>query len=469
MGILPLRTSFPLFDRMVGLNRLDLSPLPASEDEHHRLNIDLQKHSTPQSPLSPSTPSAYLTLSFFLLGVGSLLPFNALLSVLDYYSLLFPSLSVAHYITNAYSFPFMLSGIITALFPPPVKHRSRVILFSYFLMVVLSVLFPTLTARHVPLTSFSSAIASPQLIFILILTASLGIINSFDQSTLFGVVGLFPGSACTTAYNAGGAVASVLLVSLRAITRALLDENEAPTPRSLLPGFRTFFAACAFLCAACVLVFAWMSTRSAEYAHHVYALWHDPTNRDVRADATPRERVALARETLGDIKAPAICMLSCFVITLMLFPGIMAESPTALRASASPIWLSWFPLVVVAVFALGDTAGRIWLPDLLSRKCPSVLVPLSAARVVATVPLAVAQWAGWLPTSWLFVLLTVFAHAYLNGVIMNMAFLVAPNLTSDDKREVAGRLMFLTLNLGLFLGSASGWLLEKFLVAVNAV
>lgn len=423
--------------------------------------------------LSPSSgsESASLSYAFFILGIGSLLPYNALLSVLDFYNLKFPSDPIAHYITNAYSFPFMASGALLTVYPPPSNLRTPLILLSYFLMTLISLLYPLLSRFH--------SLAVP-----LVLTALLGAINALDQSVLFGILALLLGNhpSCTTAYTAGGAAASILLVSLRIGTRLVLDidpgqgHHQTITPESLRPGFILFFIVCTLLCAYCTVVVIWMYTKSEVYAGQVLVAETDgvdsgdistsPLNSDTTSNETSNTTTPLLnftenmRHLFFKLRLDIFSMFFCFVLTLMLFPGITTELPVTLRLNASSKTSSWFPLVIVAAFALGDLLGRISWSGTYATFYPNSLPYSSLARALF-IPVVVILWCRTKGTSVLVAAATVFAIGMTNGFVMNAGFLIAPRrLNTSSEKEAAGRLMFLANNWGLFAGSSCGAILQ---------
>lgn len=424
------------------------------------------------SALSPSSApeSASLRYAFFVLGIGSLLPYNALLSVLDFYTLKFPSEPIAHYVTNAYSFPFMASGALLTVYPPPSRLRTPLILLSYFFMTLISLLYPLLSRFH--------SLAVP-----LVLTALLGAINALDQSVLFGILALMLDNhpSCTTAYTAGGAAASIVLVSLRIGTRLVLDidpgqgHHQAVTPESLRPGFILFFIVCTLLCAYCTFVVIWIYTRSEAYANQVLVpeisgvdsgdATTSPLNSETGNETSNTTTPLLyftenMRHLFFKLRLDIFSMFFCFVVTLMLFPGITTELPVTLRLNASSKTSSWFPLVIVAAFALGDLLGRISWSGAYATYYPNSLPYSSLARALL-IPVVVLLWCRTKGTSVVVAAVTTFVIGMTNGFVMNAGFLIAPRrLNTLSEKEAAGRLMFLANNWGLFAGSSCGAILQ---------
>lgn len=405
-----------------------------------------------------------LSASFFVLGIGSLLPFNALLSVLDYYRLVFPSLAIAQYVTSSYTFPLMMVGLTATAFPPSRRFRPLCIFLSYFTMLITSLLFPLLTTRDEAFLTKAEAESSSQLFAIVLLTATLGVSTVLGQSIFYGLVGLFPDPICTNAYNCGGAFASMISVTMRAISRIFFDDPVLTSPTSLNLGFNIFFYVCAAVCLSCALIFVWLHQYNLEFGTHVRSVWESRSG--LVSKRSIGERLRITWSTLRDVATPASCQLVCFATTITFFPSIVTVMPVSIRSTASHLLRSWYPLLVVATFAVGDTAGRSFISGILAVKRPQLLPLLTIVRLVS-IPVLIVLWTSNIPTTCAIIVLTVFVHGFANGFLMNMGFVVAPQLTSESQREAAGRLVFIMLNIGLFTGSSISWILHSLLQRVT--
>lgn len=436
---------------------------------------------------SAPTTAIRLRAAFFVLGIGALLPWNALINVLDYYTLRYPSVTVAHYITNVYTITFTSVGSVATLCPPPSRLRTSVVFWCYFGMMLISIAYPLGSA---------SAFVVP-----LVLTGMLGAINAADESVMFSILALLHDKhmVCTTAYTVGFATAGLFVVALRISTRILFEldgyktidganiEGVSIDAQLLKPGFVLFFCFCTVLCSACTLVVAWMYKRSDEYATHVlaYEFAEEESFASLHANNSPTsqtsDRVPLIerssdvsgmptlqyhRYIASNIRGEALSMFFCFFITLMLFPGIMTQIPVSLHPVLSATLASWYPLIVVGSFAFGDVIGRISWADSFAQSFPGLLPLVTAARIII-IPITVAQWTGQCRTSLVLTTATVFINGISNGFVMNVAYLIAPGrFQHPTQKETAGRVMFLANTWGLCAGAVCGALLQ---VLVNRI
>lgn len=436
---------------------------------------------------SSPTTAIRLCAAFFVLGIGALLPWNALINVLDYYTLRYPSVTVAHYITNVYSITFTSFGSVATLCPPPSRWRTSVVFWCYFGMILISIAYPLAS---------TSAFAVP-----LVLTGILAAVNAADESVMFSILALLHDKhmACTTAYTAGFATASLFVVALRISTRLLFEldgykandgtniEGGGIEAQLLKPGFVLFFCICAVMCSVCTLVVVWVYEKSDEYATHVlaYEFAAEDNSSSLHANNSPMsqtsDRMPLIdtssevngmstlqyhRYIAANIRGEALSLFFCFFITIMLFPGIMAQIPMSLRPILSATQASWYPLFVVGSFAIGDVIGRISWTDSFAQTFPSLLPLVTAARIIL-IPITVAQWAGQFRTSLMLTIATVFFNGISTGFVMNVSYLIAPSrFQHPAQKETAGRVMFLANTWGLCAGAVCGAFLQ---VLVNRI
>lgn len=407
-----------------------------------------------------STESLHLRLGFLILGIGSLLPFNALLSVLDYYKLQYAGYPIEQLVSNTYTIPFMLSGMFLTFNPPSsTRVRTYCIIASYLSLTVLSLLY-----------SAFDALSS-----VLVFTALLGVVNALDQSMLFGLLSRFSSRLnYMKFYNIGGAVASLLLICLRIMTRIAFHSVESDGVNSneneLRFGFSIFFMICSFLSFLCTIIITLMYFKSGQFSKQVT---YNTDNGDIINNGDNSERLSFSelKQIFQYIYKDCISMFMNFFLTLSLFPGISVNLPLSIRDNdlISPQAASWYPLYIVFIFAVGDTLGRIFFTNYFSYYYSSYLLPLTVVRFGVIYPLFIYIWSAkhllfQLNPSSIFVLL--FVLSFTNGFIVNVCFIAAPmKIPSNNNRfkEQVGRIMFLMLNFGLCFGTILGWITQSYM------
>ncbi|CAN8074020.1 unnamed protein product [Agarophyton chilense] len=390
--------------------------MDANEDSE----VQIPLYSKPEFP-NPQVSSQQFFATFFILGLGVLLPWNAMISSLDYYATVHKDIPIAQYITNSYSAPLLVSGLL------PLTG------LAFQTTVSILVCFGWLAAITTILPCVAHSVAATSVVVVF-----MGLCGGLLQSLLFGAMNYFPGGVATTAFNAGCGAASAVIVTLRILTRLAMGGEDSA--ESMKTGVRLFFVVCTFLSIACLVVFHNL-TKTREYE---------------AVPKTSATQLTSAYDTLHDIAEPATCLFLCFFGTMMLFPGILTQVPAQLRNDNVG---SWFPLIAVASLAFGDTAGRLLWSRELVLYYPQALTWMSCARLIV-LPFHVLQWINGLPVTLMFAYGTVFFHGFLNGFIMNMAFVNAPSMTSDNRLDTVGKLMFAMLISGIFVGSFAGWALD---------
>jgi solute carrier family 29 (equilibrative nucleoside transporter), member 1/2/3 len=406
-----------------------------------------------QSELETSVP-LWAQLSFFTLGVGVLLPWNAILAALDYYIILFPDVQVGVLFSIAYMWPMYLTSIV-ALFLSADRHQANILL-GIVTFAVTAVVLPAI-APQAPSPGYRSF----GLLGTLLIIAIVGEANALVQSSLFAIAAMFPGSACTHALNAGGGFAGVLLSAVRILTLALLapkmahpaEASPSETLTALRPAAWLFFIICACLCLVCLVVFA-VTARSS--------LWRVTMCSSMlvaSVEPMPRNIIGQLHElrlTLSDIELPVFAVVLTFAITLGLFPAVFTTIP--MTGSG---WLKTrtdFVVGQVLLFNVGDFIGKSMpeLPLLESLRNLSI----AAVLRIAFCPLVITAARSWWMPGDMGVFVLALLLGLTNGIVAASGLKAGPRVATPPRKELAGRVMFLALISGLALGAASGSILK---------
>lgn len=212
-------------------------------------------------------------------------------------------------------------------------------------------------------------------------------------------------------------------------------------------GFQVFFVTCALLCAVCVLVMFGLETSCNQYLVRVADM---NKNNGMEGDV---------RLTLGELWAVGLNVFASMAITLAIFPGILVKLPMTMREVVGETMKSWYPLIVIAVFAVGDTIGRAAAGEEMIHRWKRGLTALVTVRIVS-LPVYVGLWGGMGRIGWGGVWSLVMFLGLANGMVVTMGFLRLPHLVPMERRAIAGRLMFVSLISGISVGNFLGWIIE---------
>lgn len=164
-------------------------------------------------------PTSLATVYFLIQGIGGLLPWNGVLSTLDFYDNYYPDKKAYFIIPMA----TLLSSIALNFFMVVVRSKFSInfrIAWSNVLTMFLIILLPII-AVALP-DSFSGYL------IILVTLFFTGAINSITNASLYGVAGYFP-SKCMSDFNTGTGIGGIIPNLLRIFIMLVLPETSEKT------------------------------------------------------------------------------------------------------------------------------------------------------------------------------------------------------------------------------------------------
>ena len=431
----------------------------------------------------------YLYASYAFLGCGILFPWNAIITATDFFYALYPAQHVDRLFPIAYFFPNVAVLLLLNLFPDTCRgvlsQRSRVLAgYSSFLFALL-----TITVAGGACSGPSTGSASSTLA---IIVASVGLVGAADglaQGSLFAEVGCMP-PAYTQALMAGTSVSGVAISLLRMVTKA----SFPATPAGLFRSTILYFSVSAACVAACIasyvalqrhpVVRLYSQARSRSCGSHpgeegaaggvlpeeesgtlpLRAAADEASGPAEHVPASSSHELRLAGKEewahLRRLHAPHLGLpyfLSIFlvyVVTLAIFPGFLAEDV------ASPALGDWYPVLLIAIFNVGDLRGKAapaFAPGRVAAVPPTWLLGAVVSRALfipayLLCTLGPARLRGEGPI----VVLTL-ALGLTSGLYASVAMINGPGASKKEGESLAAA-MVLYLILGLATGAACGWL-----------
>ncbi|XAR65058.1 hypothetical protein NMG60_11009020 [Bertholletia excelsa] len=377
---------------------------------------------------------------YFTLGAGYLLPWNAFITAVDYFSYLYPDASV----DRIFAVVYMLVGLTCLLFIVAYAHKSD----SYVRINVGLALF-VVSLLIVPVMDVAYIKGRPGLYDGFYVTAAAvalsGIADALVQGSIIGAAGELP-DRYMQAVVAGTAASGVLVSFLRIFTKAVYPQNT----NGLRQSANLYFIVSIVVMIICIVFY--------NVAHRlpVIKYYNDLKSQAVKEEEEEKGALtgALWRSTLWEvvdrIKWYGFGILIIYIVTLSIFPGYITEDVH------SQILKDWYPILLITGYNVFDLVGKS-LTALYMIDNAKVAIGGSFARLLFF-PLFLGCLHGpkffrtEIPVTLLTCLLGL-TNGYLTSVLM----ILAPKTVQLQHAETAGIVNVLFLVIGLAIGSIVAW------------
>ncbi|XP_033985609.1 equilibrative nucleoside transporter 2-like isoform X2 [Trematomus bernacchii] len=437
----------------------------------------------------PADRGQAVGLIIFVLGLGTLLPWNFFLTASEYFNQRLESTITSNGTSGVaakdYNYdswmallsqlPLLLFTLLNSFLHHWVKPRLRVA-FSFVVIFLLFSLNAALVRVPMqPDTFFSVTMAT--IWFINMASAVL-------QGSLFGVVGQFPPRYSTLFMSGQGlaglfAALAMLFSILNTSSEANADRSSAALGYFITPCVATLGTLLCFLLLP-HLEFArfYLNKHQSENVETTQELY-SPTDKKVLENGSKHQEAngklfkepeevqepSSVLQVFKKIWLMAMCVTCVFAVTLSVFPVITLRVRTVYQGN--PVWENVFTCVCCfIVFNAFDLAGR-GAPSLVqwpSKESP--LFPVSVFSRLVFIPLLMMCNVENSNLTILFshdcAFVTIMAlFSFTNGYLATLCMSYAPQLVRSKDCETAGSLMSFFLVLGLALGASLSFLLVK--------
>ncbi|XP_047433502.1 equilibrative nucleoside transporter 2-like isoform X2 [Mugil cephalus] len=435
-----------------------------------------------KKPSPPTDRAQAVALIIFVLGVGTLLPWNFFITASQYFNhrlmsnvssheSLMSNVS-SHVSSKHYNYdnwmvllsqlPLLLFTLLNSFLYQWVKERFRVA----FSLVAIFFLF-SLTATLVKVDMTPDAFFSVSM-------ATVWFINMFGavlQSSLFGVVGLFPPRYSTLFMSGQGLAGIFAAIAMLVSILSEPDEKSAALGYFITPCVATLGTLLCYLLLP-HLDFArfYLSRGQREEEETPQDLLSSTgvNKKDLEAKGQVLIKPEQSQErssvlaVFKKIWPMALCVTCVFAVTLSVFPVITVRVKTVYEDNAS--WNKVFTCVCCfIVFNLMDLVGRS-APSL--GQWPSKGSPLFPAAVLSRLVFIPLLMTCHIEGSDIVLfrhdlafIIIMALFSFSNGYLASLCMAYAPQLVRTKDCETAGSLMTFFLVLGLALGASLSFLL----------
>ncbi|KAI4296596.1 hypothetical protein L6164_036544 [Bauhinia variegata] len=388
----------------------------------------------------------------FILGLGSLVAWNSMLTIGDYYYSLFPKYHPSRVLTLVYQ-PFALGTMaMLAYFESKINTRLRNLAgYTLFFASTFFVLVLDLA------TSGKGGIGP--YIGLCAISACFGIADAHVQGGMVGDLALMCPEFIQS-FFAGLAASGVLASGLRLITKIAFEKSH----NGLRKGAMLFFAISTFFEFLCILLYAlyfpklsvvkyYRSKAALEGAKTVSADLaaagiQAGTNQQDGNDAKQEDRLSLKQLMLQNIDYELDLFL-IYVLTLSIFPGFLYENTGSHQLG------TWYPLILIAMYNVWDLIAR-YIPLIKCLKMETrkgLMIAILSRFLLIPAFYFTAKYGdqGWM-------IMLVSFLGLTNGYLTVCVLTVAPRGYKGPEQNALGNLLVLFLLFGIFAGVALDWL-----------
>ncbi|KAJ7956710.1 Equilibrative nucleotide transporter like [Quillaja saponaria] len=368
----------------------------------------------------------------FLLGTGNLLPWNALITAVDYFSYLYPTKHIEKVFSVVYMSSSVLVLIVMMSWGGWSKISSRLRMNLGFSMFIISLM----VAPIIDWAWYSKRSSGrPDGAYVVTVASVVlcGLADGLVGASLIGSAGKLPKQYMQAVF-AGTASSGIIISVLRILTKASLPQ----TPKGLQTSAHLYFIVDNIFLLCCIL-FCNLLYKLPVIQQHYRVLQDEPLCSGPKFWAVARK-----------ISGPAFGISIIYIVTLSIFPGYIAENVE------SKLLKDWYPILLITVYNLADLMGK-------SLTAVYVLTSTRKATWACTVrlffyPLFTACLHGprWLKTEAPVVVLT-FMLGLTNGYLTSVLMILAPKSVPISEAELSAIVMVVFLGIGLVGGSLLSW------------
>ncbi|KAM4604089.1 equilibrative nucleoside transporter 1-like isoform 1-T2 [Polymixia lowei] len=431
--------------------------------------------------MSTSTPKDKFNavwLIFFMLGLGTLLPWNFFMTATMYFTsrLKDPSLvSVSangteaagdtrsvleakfnNVMTLCAMVPLLVFTCLNSFLHSLIPQKLRVMGSLAVIMAVFLV------------TAIMVKVDMDPLPFFTVTMLKIVIINSFGavlQGSLFGMAGLLPASYTTPIMSGQGLAGTFAAFAMICAIASGSKMQDA--------AFGYFITACAVIFLSILSYIALpkleffqyyqeSSSRTMDNEENTMDLMSKGNSGYEGAEQNGRQTVSMMT-IFKKIWVLALSVCFTFTITIGTFPAVTADVKSTIANGGA--WDGYFiPVSCFLLFNMCDWAGRSLTAICMWPGMESRLLPLSIAGRVVFVPLFMlcnVQPRYNLPVyfqhdAWFIIFMILFA--FTNGYLASLCMCFGPKKVESHEAETAGAIMAFFLSLGLALGASLSFL-----------
>ncbi|XP_077220411.1 nucleoside transporter family protein [Tasmannia lanceolata] len=422
---------------------------------NHVEAVGMEGGKVPKMEIEPNDSYNLAYIIHFMLGAGNLLPWNALITAVDYFGYLYPD----EHVNKAFSVAYMGSSLpvlIVLMTWSKWKRRPNVRLrinFGLSLFVLSLLTMPIIGWAYIR----GSRSANGAYTMTVAAVALCGLADGLVGGSLIGSVGELP-KRYMQAVFAGTACSGVLLSFLRIVIKASLPN----TPQGLRASAHIYFIVSILLLLVCIVSYNildrlpiiqhYRNKKTSVQTNHGSLSLEDPQSSTVDMLCNGSQPMMQPKfwDVWKRIQWLAFGILVTYVVTLSIFPGYLTENVQ------SKLLRDWYAILLITTYNVSDLVGKcltaLYVLKSTKKATWACITRLLLYPLFATCLHGPKAFRTEVPVIFLTSVLGV-TNGYLTSVLM----ILAPKSVPTVEAETAGVVMALFLGIGLVGGSVLGW------------
>ncbi|GMN41631.1 hypothetical protein TIFTF001_010861 [Ficus carica] len=388
----------------------------------------------------PEDSFRFAYIIYFTLGLGFLLPWNAFITAIDYFSYIYPEASV----DRIFAVVYMLVCLVFLLLIIFYSHNSDAyprINAGLALFVVSMLVVPVMDAVYIKgrvglYAGFDVTVAAIGLS---------GVADALVQGGIIGSAGELP-ERYMQAVVAGTAASGVLVSFLRILTKAVYPQDAYGLRKSA----NLYFAVSIVVMVICIVFFNVAPRLPVMKYYRELKIQAINEEKEEKGPVTGAVWRSNLWDIVGRVKWHGFGIVLIYLVTLAIFPGYITEDVH------SEVLKDWYSVLLITGYNVFDLVGKS-LTALYLLENEKVAIGGTVVRLLFF-PLFYGCLHGpqffrtEIPVTVLTCLLGL-TNGYLTSVLM----ILAPKIVPLQHAETAGIVIVLFLVIGLAAGSVVSW------------
>ncbi|XP_058102620.1 equilibrative nucleotide transporter 1-like [Magnolia sinica] len=377
---------------------------------------------------------------YFTLGAGYLLPWNAFITAVDYFTYIYPDTSV----DRVFAVVYMFVGLTFLLMIVVWAHKS-----SAFIRINVGLALFIVSLLVVPvmdLTYVKGRVGLYSGYYVTVAAVALsGVADALVQGGVIGAAGELP-NRYMQATCAGTAASGVLVSIMRIITKAIFPQDA----RGLRCSANLYFGVSIVVMVICFIFYN--VADKLPVIQYYKELKMEVMNEQIteKGSLTGSAWRSTLWGIVGRMKWFGFGIFLIYVVTLSIFPGYVTEDVH------SQVLKDWYPIILIAGYNVFDLVGKSLTAFYLLENA-NIAVGACIARLLFY-PLFLGCLHGpkIFQTETPVVVLTCLL-GLTNGYFTSVLMILAPKAVPLQHAETAGIVIVLFLVIGLAVGSIVSW------------